>query len=164
MTIHLFINRYIADLGITNMEQIANKIKVPKTTRWIPPPAGLMKINVDAAISKNTNRASAAAIVRDGGDQFLGASALVVKGCVDPETMEAVACREGLALASDLMLQRFKLASDCESVVRSIRGEGRGPYGQIVKEIKDQASIFESCIIVHEGRSSNRDAHSLAKT
>jgi ribonuclease HI len=78
-----------------------------------------MKINVDAAISKNTNRASAAAIVRDGGVQFLGASALVVDGCVDLETMEVVACREGLALASDLMLQRFKLASDCKSVVRS---------------------------------------------
>jgi ribonuclease HI len=79
-----------------------------------------MKINVDAAISKNTNRASAAAIVRDGGVQFLGASALVVDGCVDLETMEVVACCEGLALASDLMLQRFKLASDCKSVVRSI--------------------------------------------
>jgi ribonuclease HI len=124
----------------------------------------LTKINVDAAISKNTNRASATAIVRDGGVQFLEASALVVDGCVDPETMEVVTCREGLALASDLMLQRFKLASDCESVVRSIRGEGRGLYGQIVKEIKDQVSIFESCIIVHEGRSSNRDAHSLAKS
>lgn len=123
-----------------------------------------MKINVDAAISKNMNMASAATIVRDGGDQFLGASTLVVEGCADPETMEVVACREGLALASDLMLQRFKLASDCESVVRNIRGEGRGPYGQIVKEIKDRASIFESCIIVHEGRSSNRDAHMLAKS
>jgi hypothetical protein len=33
-----------------------------------------MKINADAAISKNTNRASAAAIVRDGGGQFLGSS------------------------------------------------------------------------------------------
>jgi hypothetical protein len=124
MTTHLFVDRYIADLGITNTEQIANKVKVPKTTRWIPPPAGLMKINVDAAISKNTNRASATAIVHDGGGQFLGASTLVMEGCIDPETMEAVACREGLALASDLMLQRFKLASDCESVVRSIRGEG----------------------------------------
>jgi ribonuclease HI len=118
-----------------------------------------MQINVDAAISKNMNRASAAAIVRDGGGQFLGASALVVEGCADPETMEVVACRECLALTSDLMLQHFKIVLDCDSVVRSIRGEGRGPYGQIVKEIKDQASVFESCIIVQEGRSSNRDAH-----
>jgi hypothetical protein len=42
MTTHLFVDRYIADLGIANMEQIAKKVKVPKTTRWIPPPAGLM--------------------------------------------------------------------------------------------------------------------------
>jgi hypothetical protein len=34
--------------------------------------------------------------------------------------------------------EEFKIASDCESVVRSIRGESRGPYVQIVKEIKDQ--------------------------
>jgi hypothetical protein len=104
MTMHLFVERYIADLGITNTEQIANKVKVPKTTRWIPPPAGLMKINVDAAISKNMSRASAAATLRDGGGQFLRASTLVVEGCIDPETMEVVACREGLALTSDLML------------------------------------------------------------
>jgi ribonuclease HI len=79
-----------------------------------------MMINVDAAISKNTNRASVAAIVHNGGGQFLGASALVVEGCTDPKTMEVVACREGLALVSDLKLQRFNLASDCKSVVRSI--------------------------------------------
>jgi hypothetical protein len=93
MTTHLFVDRYIAGLGITNTEQIANKVKVPKATRWIPPPAGSMKINVDAAISKNTNRASATTIVRDGGGQFLGASTLVVEGCVDPETMEVVAVK-----------------------------------------------------------------------
>jgi hypothetical protein len=36
MTTHLFVDRYIADLGITNTEQIANKVKVPKTTGGFP--------------------------------------------------------------------------------------------------------------------------------
>ena len=31
----------------------------------------------------------------------------------DPEAMEAVACHEGLALASDLGLHSFRVASDC---------------------------------------------------
>jgi len=37
-------------------------------------------------------------------DFFLRDSALVLKGVSDPETMEEIACREGLALASDLGL------------------------------------------------------------
>ena len=46
--------------------------------RWIPPPAGAMKLNVDAAVSKNAGRASAAAVARDANGLFLGASAVVV--------------------------------------------------------------------------------------
>lgn len=146
LSTHLFIERYITDLNIVALEKLAKngeKGTDTKSSRWIPPSAGLMKINVDAAISKNMNKASAG--------MFMGASALIIEGCVDPEIMEAVACHEGLALASDLMLQRFKLALDCALVVRNIRDGARGPYGQIVKEIKDRASVFELCSVVHEG-------------
>ena len=46
--------------------------------RWIPPPGDAMKLNVDAAVSKNAGRASAAAVARDANGLFLGASAVVV--------------------------------------------------------------------------------------
>ena len=36
-------------------------------------------------------------------------------------------------------------------------------YGAIVQEIKMTANSFPSCNIVHESRSSNVDAHNLAK-
>jgi hypothetical protein len=65
LSTHSFVDRFIADLGMANPQ-------VEKTTRgksqgpqWIPPPAGVMKVNVDAAVSKNTGRASAAAVARD---------------------------------------------------------------------------------------------------
>jgi hypothetical protein len=32
----------------------------------------------------------------------MGASALVLRGIVDPEVMESITCREGIALAADL--------------------------------------------------------------
>jgi hypothetical protein len=38
-----------------------NKVAA-RPPRWIPPPPGLMKINVDAAMSKNTGKASYAAV------------------------------------------------------------------------------------------------------
>jgi hypothetical protein len=50
-----------------------------------------MKVNVDAAISKNMGRASAVlAIARDQTGNFLGVWGLVLDGITDPEWVEAI--------------------------------------------------------------------------
>ncbi|RLM55077.1 hypothetical protein C2845_PM10G12060 [Panicum miliaceum] len=105
-----------------------------KTTSsgWIPPPAGVTKINVDAAISKDSGRGAVAAIAQD-----------------EPEMMETIACREGLSLASDLQLNRVKLASDCANVVWSILEEAMGSYGHVVWEIKARMADFQEFEIIH---------------
>lgn len=59
------------------------------------PPWGMTKVNVDAAISKNSCIATMAAIVRDEGGSFQGVSVLVMEGVLSPGTAEAMACREG---------------------------------------------------------------------
>ena len=66
---------------------------------WTPPLTGFTEINVDVALSKNSNITAVAAIVRDSAGVFLGASAVVLEGITDAEIAEALACREGLALA-----------------------------------------------------------------
>lgn len=60
---------------------------------------------------------SAAAVCRDTDGNFLGSSALVIEGVVDPPTLEAIACREALALVDDLHIQQFVVASDCKQVI-----------------------------------------------
>lgn len=87
-----------------------------------------------------------AAVARDSNGNVLGASALTIAGATEPEMLEAVACREGLALASVLYLQRIRLASDCNNVVRSFRED------------------FLTFEVVHENRSTNVDAHRLARS
>lgn len=94
---------------------------------------------------------------------FLGASAVSIRGISDPEIAEAIACTEGLALASDLMLQNFRLASDCENVIRSLKGVGMRVYGHVVQEIKARAGSFGRVEFVHECRGPNVDAHCLAR-
>jgi hypothetical protein len=56
--------------------------------------------------------------------------------------MEILACREGLALASDVGLQNFRLAYDCINVVKTIQGGSLGPAGNVIKEIRDTLKLF----------------------
>ena len=108
----------------------------PQGPRWIPTPAGYVKINVDAATSENSSMVAVAAVARDAGGLFLGASALVLKGITEAEIAESLACREGLALARDLLIRRFRLASNCANMVKNLTGDGMGSDGQIIKEVK----------------------------
>jgi hypothetical protein len=80
---------------------VGKSISGPK---WIPPPEGLVKINVDATTSKNTAKSAFAAVPRGDDGSFLGASTVVLSGLSDAKTLEAMACREGLALAADIGL------------------------------------------------------------
>ena len=164
LSTHCFIDRYIADLNLIKPEQGGGRGTQQQVPRWIPPPADTLKINVDTAISKNTGRAAAAAVARDGTGAFQGASVLITQGVTDPESMEAIACREGLALASDLAIRKVRIASDNINVVKNIRGDSKGIYGHIVQEIKARAGSFASSEFVHEGRASNEDAHKLARS
>ena len=88
----------------------------------------------------------------------------MMTGILDLEQMEALACREGLALATDLGLQKFRMATDCANVVKNIKGDGMGSYGQIIREINARTETFNSVDIVHEGRRSNIDAHMVARS
>jgi hypothetical protein len=53
----------------------------------------------------------AAAFYRDNNDQYLRASAVVFHGVTDQATLEALACREALALAEDVALDRGSMIS-----------------------------------------------------
>jgi hypothetical protein len=82
----------------------------------------------------------------------------------DVETVEALACKEGLALATNLMLQKIRLTTDCAAAVKSIAGEGMGSYGHIVQELKARHQDFTSIEFVHEHRDSKGDAHTIARS
>jgi ribonuclease HI len=163
LSTHLFVGRFLNDLEVLEPKPAVAGARPVGGPKWIQPPVGLAKINVDAALSKNTSKGALAAVARSVDGTFLGASVVVVEGFTDPEVLEVMACREGLSLAADLLLARFSVASDCLNVIKSLEGEGWGVYGHIVKEVKARASDFQTVQFVHEGRSSNGNAHWLAR-
>jgi len=113
---------------------------------------------------KNSSSVSLAAVARDSSGCYLGASTLVFAGVSDPEILEVLACREGLALANDLLIQQARVASDCLNAVRSIQTGGMGTYSHITQEIKARVEDFLKIEFIHERRESNTEAHNLAKS
>ncbi|KAK1699140.1 hypothetical protein QYE76_015837 [Lolium multiflorum] len=111
-----------------------------------------MKINVDAAVSKNTGLGAVAAVARNTEGVFCGASAVVLPGKTDAETLEALACREALSLAQDINARRIRVASDCLNVVRSTNQGTMGAYAHVVREFKETARELDEVVVVHEAR------------
>ena len=62
LSTHSFVNKYVAKLKALKPTQGAKAKVQTRRPLWLPSPAACMKVNVDAAISKNLRRASVAAI------------------------------------------------------------------------------------------------------
>ena len=117
---------------------------------------------MDAAVSKTRNCGAAAAVCRSNNGNFMGSSALVIHGITDAATLEAIACREGFALAQDLLLTDFVIVSDSKQVVNDIKSASNGGYRAIISEIRNLLVGFD-CNITFEGRASNSDVDRLVK-
>jgi hypothetical protein len=103
LSVHLFVEIFIADLIQPDERRLRQPTVVTATApARIPPPQGMLKINVDAGVGKNTGRGRVAAVARDSTGLFQGASAVVYPGRMDAETLEALACREAVSLALDV--------------------------------------------------------------
>jgi hypothetical protein len=63
---------------------------------------------------------------------YLGASAMIYTGLTEPETLEALAIREGLNLAQDLNPSSIVVASNCLSVAKSLKEDNLGRYCHII--------------------------------
>ena len=131
-------------------------------SQWLPPPLEHVKMNADAAVLNGTVGA-VAVVCRDIHGVFLGALAITFKHIHNPTILEVLAVREALAVAEDLYVQKIQVASDCKIVVDDINQKSGASYGAIIHEIIEYSSSFTSCTFVHEFRSSNVEAHNLAK-
>lgn len=108
-------------------------------------------------------RGAAVAVCQDEHGHYMGSSSITFSGITDPPTLEALACREALALANDLQIPRILVSSDCATVIKDIKANNGGQYGAIIKEISAWSREFEACNFIHESRARNFEADNLAK-
>jgi hypothetical protein len=126
---------------LSNMEEEGNAAKTVGGFAPVDCTADkVLKMNIDEILGKNQNKGAVVVASRDDGRVFVfrGAYAVVFDGRSDPEILEALACREALALAFDIVVKRVQVANDFQSVVRSMK---EGTLGQnfqyVVRSMKD---------------------------
>ena len=74
--------------------------------------------------------------------------------------MEAIACREAVALAEDLNQPSYIVASDCKQVVEDLSKGSQGQYGAIIREIREiRSRVTPTSKFTFEGREANVEAH-----
>lgn len=150
------------DLHVTSKDLHVTERVVPNRA-WLPPADHEAKLNVDGGLSRNGNRGAAAVVCRDKHDHYLGASTIVFEGLVDPATLEAQACNEALALATDHHLDSVCIVSDCVEVVANIDTEAPCHYPIILRGINHRRGSFQEIKFFHEKREHNGEAHALTK-
>lgn len=114
-------------------------------------------------LSEGKGRSAAAAIYCSVDGQYLGASALVINGILDPATIGTITCKDALCLARDAGFRSMIIASDCDGVVRGIHEGSLGENAMIVREIRDMKVALDKVVFKFEGREANGDAHSIAR-
>ena len=60
LSTHNFVERFLSDLVKATPKLVNREGRGTRVPRWIPPRNGMMKVNVDAALSKNMNVAAMA--------------------------------------------------------------------------------------------------------
>ncbi|KAL0302385.1 UNVERIFIED_CONTAM: hypothetical protein Scaly_2565200 [Sesamum calycinum] len=93
-----------------------NLISTPTSTRWLTPPADVVKINSDAAIFQESGNFGIGVIALDSQGQCLAWTAIRLHRTISPEVAEAWAVRITIQFAASHGWPRIVLEMDCATL------------------------------------------------
>ncbi|XP_030958719.1 uncharacterized protein LOC115980629 [Quercus lobata] len=135
----------------------------PVPSKWVPPPLGIHKVNVDNASSEQDNFSSVGVTIRDNNGQVVGALCLPLQSYYSTKLTEVFALEQGVLLARELQLPRVIFESDSLAVIQAINDKAMGStFGHLILGIFQVCDSFESCHFKHLSRNYNTVAHELA--
>ncbi|KAE8733596.1 Myosin-1 [Hibiscus syriacus] len=133
---------------------------------WIPPPMGFVKINVDAATTKDWKKSGLGGILKDSSGTTLG-SFKEPAGPGPPTFMELKAIQKGLIFYADFqgrLKERLIIESDSKMAVDWVKGVEFCPvvYAYLVRDIVHWLNMFDG-MVRWVSRTANLEADALAK-
>ncbi|XP_021750192.1 uncharacterized protein LOC110715880 [Chenopodium quinoa] len=124
-------------------------IAVDKPPRWIRPPPGFVKLNVDGAWKSSSEAAGRGVIRTPSGDA------------------ELYAIREGLEMEKEFKIKFMEVETDAEVLTRMLFSATTNPHHEAAAVLLDVAHLL--CLkswtvyVVHIPRERNKVAHKLAQ-
>ncbi|XP_075662978.1 uncharacterized protein LOC142632468 [Castanea sativa] len=132
--------------------------------RWLPPPAGVYKVNFDAAFFGYSGMAGGV-MVRDSGGEIIVVLSQKIREPHMVDAAEALACNRAVTFAKELCLFSVIVEGDSKRIVQAVnnKGENLTMFGYVIKEIQDSCSSFSRISFQQVRREGNKLAHSLAR-
>ena len=125
----------------------------------VAPPAGVIKITVDAPVGKNQHRDSIVVVARVTRLSINEPQQLFLRGA---KTVEVSGCKEYVFLTMEIVAWKILVASNCQGAVISLKEGTKGAYVHIVCGIIENLLSFQSAKIIFEAWSSNEGTYSLS--
>ena len=149
---------------ISNYAKIMNKQKVPDS-KWTKLGYRQVKVNVDGSFHPDVSAGSAGAVIRDHDGRFLAASTTYFPNIASAAAAEALAMREGLALANQFGCTNIVAESDAMEIIDGLSGEETwwGEYSAIFSDCIDVMTLIGNVSFKHCPREANEVAHELAR-
>uniref|UniRef100_A0A803MUC9 RNase H type-1 domain-containing protein n=1 Tax=Chenopodium quinoa TaxID=63459 RepID=A0A803MUC9_CHEQI len=131
--------------------------------RWIPPPAGWAKLNVDGGVCEGLG-SSAGAVIRDEKGMALLAAAWSFEDLWEPRIAEAKALLLGVKAAVEAGFVRVVVESGCQGLINAMKSQedGRSCFHMILDDTRHFCSLLGSVSWSFVRREGNRVAHVLA--
>jgi hypothetical protein len=155
--------------GKTPISEIQEIIPVCKpiqdNKRWIPPDHGWQSLSVDASFIKDTNSGSWGAVIRNHQGHINLSAWGLIPICDGAESVEAIACLEGIKLGINHVDSRLIVESDCVAVINKANSveKDRSQTSSITADIQRLASMLPDVKFRHIDREQNKLAHELAR-
>jgi ribonuclease HI len=141
-----------------------SRTTIPGAIRWCPPLSNNVKLNVDDAFFEDQRAGAIAAVIRDHKGRFIAASYAYIPHVETVALAEAMAMRDGLALAQNIGCNGVQADSNSIEVINACNGEDTWSLA---------AAIYADCVNYMEAigkvtfhhcpRETNKVAHNLAR-
>uniref|UniRef100_A0A803NY29 RNase H type-1 domain-containing protein n=1 Tax=Cannabis sativa TaxID=3483 RepID=A0A803NY29_CANSA len=135
--------------------------------KWTHPPAGCLKLNVDAAFDEDGSVIGVGAVVRDYFGDVVGAFSKSLPGCYSPKEMEAMGLIHSLQWILSNQMHIDYIETDSLIVANAINKHPSVGQVSLFYDLIDDISLllssFPRVSISHVKRDANKAAHGLAR-
>lgn len=126
-------------------DQMKDKTReVSKQEQWCPPPVGVYKVNVDAAVHKEQHLMGLGAVIRDSHGQVISAAIQNLEFQGDVSVAKAQAVKWGMELALEAKVTAVIIETDCLEVAHlaNDRSSSKKEITWTIAEIQGSKSNF----------------------